>query len=88
MASNLAVTAVIDEDRTYVRIFDDEGKEQLKVQLQEPDILKDEGTELESKDMDNSMLALETENQFPTRRQAPRFTIDAPDFDQSDSYSF
>ena len=53
---------MIDEDRTYVRILDASGKEQFKVQLQEPDILKDDGTELESKDMDNSMLALETEN--------------------------
>jgi len=56
------VTAVIDEDRSHVRILDANGKEQFKVQLLEPDIPRDEGTELESKEMDNSMLALETEN--------------------------
>ena len=80
------VTAVIDDDRSYVRILDANGNEKLKVKLQEPDIPIDE--DVLTKEMDNSMLAMETENQFPVRKQGPRFMIHAPDFDQSDSHSF
>jgi hypothetical protein len=54
------VTAVIDEDRSYVRILDANGNEKLKVKLSEPDIPIDE--DVLTKEMDNSMLAMETEN--------------------------
>jgi CRISPR/Cas system-associated endoribonuclease Cas2 len=40
------VTAVIDEDRTHIRIIDANGKEQLKVRLIEPDIVLDEEVEV------------------------------------------
>jgi hypothetical protein len=54
------MSAVIDEDRSYVRIMDADGKEKFKVRLQEPDIPIDE--DVLTKEMDNSMLAMETEN--------------------------
>lgn len=57
-----AVTAVIDENRNYVRIFDSAGKEQLKVRLQEPDIDIEVDKDVLTKDMDNSMLAMETDH--------------------------
>jgi hypothetical protein len=60
------MTAVIDDDRNYVRIIDGDGKEKFKVRLQEPDIPMDE--DVLTKEMDNSMLAMETENQFPVRK--------------------
>jgi len=60
------MTAVIDDDRNFVRIIDGDGKEKFKVRLQEPDIPMDE--DVLTKEMDNSMLAMETENQFPVRK--------------------
>lgn len=60
------MTAVIDDDRNFVRIIDGDGKEKFKVRLQEPDIPVDE--DVLTKEMDNSMLAMETENQFPVRK--------------------
>lgn len=60
------MTAVIDDDRNFVRIIDGDGKEKFKVRLQEPDIPMDE--DVLTKEMDNSMLAMETENQFSVRK--------------------
>lgn len=60
------MTAVIDDDRSFVRIIDGDGKEKFKLRLQEPDIPMDE--DVLTKEMDNSMLAMETENQFPVRK--------------------
>ncbi len=62
MLFDAGLTAIINAERTHVIIQDASGKEQIKIRFQEPDLATEE-QEISQGDLDNSMLALEMENQ-------------------------